>query len=150
MKLLSALGLVKEYRSPHDYAKLKSFFKSRIGFTFKKGVIDDDQIDLYFFYDLHYTKMGMDRAPTCQLSAINKLEEDGSTLIKIQFAGYYLIAEAIFCLLISAFTYFNGIEENFGVLLLTACIPFSLFVFFNSFHVSSQYEFLIKDLEQLK
>ena len=147
MKLLRALGLVREYRSPHDYAKLKSFFKSRIGFTFKKGVIDDEQISLYFFYDLHYTKLGMDRPPTCQLSAANKLEPDGSTLIKIRFARYYLIAEAIFCLLVSAFI--NGIEENFGVLLLTASIPFSLFVFFNSFHVHEQYEFLMKDLERL-
>ena len=86
MDMLKSIGLAKEYRTVMEYAQLKEYFRYKIGKNFKKGIIDNEEIDLYFGFG--FREEGM---PVGQLHIENKTNPDGMTVIRVQLATYYIV-----------------------------------------------------------
>jgi Flp pilus assembly protein TadB len=86
MDILKAIGLAKEYRTIMEYAQLKEYFRYKIGKNFKKGTIDDEEIDLYFGFG--FREEGL---PVGQLHVENKRSTNGMTNIRVHLATYWIV-----------------------------------------------------------
>lgn len=86
MDILKFIGLAKEYKTVMEYAQLKEYFRYKIGKNFKKGAIDNEEIDLYFGFG--FREAGM---PVGQLHIENKINPDGMTTIRVHLATYWIV-----------------------------------------------------------
>lgn len=93
-----------------DYSQLKEYFRFKIGRNFKKGIIDDEEIDLYFGFG--FREEGM---PVMQLHIDNKKNVDGTTTIKLHLANYWIVVLAIIPLIMLVVMLFTGFPVSGAV-----------------------------------
>ena len=91
---MDALILRRIIYSTLDYSELKVRLKRRIGTNFKLGLVDNEEIILYYLKDW-FTENGMDRVPLCQIELKNKKEADGRIRIRFSIATFNLIVIAV-------------------------------------------------------
>lgn len=107
LMIKDALVLRRVFYTALDYNELKSRLKRRTGTNFKLGVIDKEEISLYYLKDW-YTENGMDRVPLCQMEVRNKKESDGRIRIKFSIATFALIVLAFIPVTVSLILYFTN------------------------------------------
>lgn len=91
---MDALLLRRIIYSTLDCNELKTQLKRRIGINFKLGLIDNEEIILYYLKDW-FTENGMDRVPLCQIEVKNKKDADGRIRIRFSIATFNLIVIAV-------------------------------------------------------
>lgn len=107
------------------YDELKARLKRRIVTNFKLGLIDDEEIILYYLKDW-FTENGMDRVPLCQMELKNKKEADGRIRIRFSIATFNLIVIAVVPVTLMFIFYFSKAPIPFYFLL--GLYPSSYFV----------------------
>jgi hypothetical protein len=105
MMEIDAMSLSRYFYTTLEFNDLKDRLKMKIGTNYKLGVIDNDEISIYYLKDW-YTENGLDRVPTCKIEIKNKKREDGRVRIKFTVAKFTLVAIGVFPLISMAIFYF--------------------------------------------
>lgn len=76
------------------FEELKRLLKNRIGINYKLGVMDNEEIRLYYI-DSKHTRIGLDEIPIC-LITIKKLDQDtGIIRVTFQIATFALVGASL-------------------------------------------------------
>jgi hypothetical protein len=104
--IMDQLMLRRNFYTTLDYYELKTRLKRRTGTNFKLGLIDNEQISLYYLKDW-YTENGIDRVPLCQMEVRNKKEGDGRIRIRFTIATFALVIIAFVPVILMTLFYFT-------------------------------------------
>jgi hypothetical protein len=136
--------LSKAFYTRLDYAQLKDRLSGRIGLNFKRGVIDNDIIFLYYLKDA-YTNNGLDRVPFCCLEIKNEIAPDGLTRVDFSVANFAIIIWSIFPILFSILIWTAG-----EIPILYALVPYPVLYSILYALFSNQADKFEKDLKELE
>ncbi len=84
------MNLSRDYYTTLDFNEPKDGLKRKVGTNYKLGLIDNQKISLYYLKD-SYTKISLDRVPTCKIEIKNEKQEDGRIRIKFAISEFSLI-----------------------------------------------------------
>src|SRR6185295_8956340 len=93
-RLLIMLKLSREYNTSLEFDELKRRLKNRVGQNFKLGILDNEEVNLYYLKDW-YTNAGLDRIPFCEIKVQNHKQPDGQIKIRFVIADFALIIIAL-------------------------------------------------------
>jgi hypothetical protein len=88
-----------------DFNELKDRLKEKVGTNYKLGLIDNEEISLYFLKD-RYTENGLERVPTCKIEIKNEKQEDGRIRIKFAIAEFSFILVGLIPVVFMLILYF--------------------------------------------
>jgi hypothetical protein len=106
--IMDTLMLRRNFYTTLDYNELKARLKKRTGTNFKLGLIDNEEVSLYYLKDW-YTENGMDRVPFCQLEVRNKKEANGRIRIRFNIATFALIVVGFVPVAFMLILYFTNV-----------------------------------------
>jgi hypothetical protein len=109
---MQALLLKRNFYTTLNYDELKTRLKRRVGTNFKLGVVDNEEISLYYLKDW-YTEHGMDRVPFCQMGVKNKTDADGRIRVTFGIATFVMIAIALFPVILVPIFHFTNPQIPF-------------------------------------
>ena len=125
---------------------LKECIKSRLGIKYKLGIIDKEQISVYFQKDA-YTENGLDRVPFCKIRIKRGDHENGKLTIRFSVARFALIPIGLLPLILAVFFYF--LQEPFPIMyILGVYYPLVYFILLVQF--SNQSDKFIQELREIE
>ena len=102
---MDMITLSRYFYTTLDFEELKDRLKGKIGVNYKLGLIDSEEISVYYLKD-RYTENGLDRVPTCRIDIKNKKQEDGRIRIKFTIADFALITIGLIPIIFILIMYF--------------------------------------------
>jgi hypothetical protein len=97
--------LSKHFYTTLDFDDLKDRLKRKVGVNYKLGVIDNDEINLYYLKDA-FTENGLDRVPTCEIEIKNQKQADGRVRIKFAIAKFTIVVLGLVPIILMLIFYF--------------------------------------------
>jgi hypothetical protein len=104
--IIDKLKLSRFFYTTLDFNYLKDRLKRKIGVSYKLGIIDNEEITIYYYKDI-YSGEGLDVIPTCKIEIKNKTQEDGRVQIRFTIAEFYLVAIGLIPLIFAMIFYFT-------------------------------------------
>lgn len=102
---MNIITLRRDFYTTLDFNELKDRLKRKVGTNYKLGLIDNEEISVYYLKD-RYTENGLDRIPTCKIEIKNKKQEDGRTRIKFAVAEFSFILVGLVPVIFMLILYF--------------------------------------------
>ena len=102
---MDIIGLRRYFYTTLEFNELKDRLKGKIGTNYKLGLIDNEEISIYYLKD-SYTENGLDRVPTCKIEIKNTKQADGLVRIKFTIAEFAFIVTGLIPVIFMLVLYF--------------------------------------------
>jgi hypothetical protein len=106
------MNLSRDYYTTLDFNELKDRLKSKVGTNYKLGLIDNEEISL-FYLKASNGKSVPDRVPTCKIEIKNEKQEDGRIRIKFAITEFSLVLVGLIPIIFILILYFAEAPRPF-------------------------------------